>query len=126
MILTPEQIEKAVEWWAKDIQNPRYKQIKPANETEHTIRASALHNINFQNLPELKIKEFKSSLRDHLIKHDSPNKLEVDFHPSGYLEDVSYTVGIPEANFSIKTEMIFHYNGTVSVSHGFGEPYLKI
>lgn len=126
MILTPEQIEKSVEWWAHDIQNPTFQQVKPENDTEKTILARGLHAMNVDTLPDIKIEKFKDCLRDLLKNPEAPDFLSVDYHPVGYLEDVAYLAGIPEANFSIKTEMIFFRDGTVSVSHGYGAEFIII
>ncbi len=126
MILTPKQIEKAVEWWANDIQNSNFHQVKPENDTEETIIARDSHTMNFDKLSDCKIEKFKDCLRELLKNPETPDFLSVDYHPSGYLEDVAYLAGIPEDNFSFKTEMIFYLDGTVSVSHGCGGEFVII
>jgi len=126
MILTPEQIEKAVEWWAKDVQNPTLQKVQPDDEKEDQIVDRALHVMNIKTLADSKIEIFRNCLRQLLSKQKVPFEIRVDYHPEEHLMEAAYVADIPHSNFSIQTLMLFHHDGAVTVSHGYRAEFIKI
>ncbi len=122
MILTNNQIDKAVTWWMNNIQHPSHRQVKPEQETEQTILGAGMSAMLVEEIPNKKIMDFGMALRGQL-KDYNPHYIRVDYHPDKILSKAAEMAELPEHNWSIKTSMEFS-GGAVSVSEGYGSPYI--
>lgn len=132
--LTPQQIDVAVEWWAKDLVGATFKMADPdsgefgneavvAGGLGLTVRAALAAT---RYTPE-QIEQFRAALRGSL---ENPPEffdlLRVDYHPSEVLQSALEAAGITARYvLSTKTTMWFA-DGGVQVRHGIGAPTVDV
>ncbi len=131
MKLTDVQINAAVEWWGKALEDPKFQTIRPDDTSEGSrpagmaeLMASAAH----KKPGEDNIRKFKEALREKLLGPDGGAvRLSVDYGPcrdlAECLEATDNSQGI--SSLPWKTSMHFR-DGGVQVSCGYGEPYLEL
>jgi hypothetical protein len=124
-VLSEEQIEKAVNWWADQIQNPRYQTLSSEERkdpaTLPAAGAEALMTKAAANMPKLgpeQIDTFKKALAS-ILRRENPRYIRVDYDPDIYLAGAADEASISHLLFSWKTSMLFE-NGGVRAGVGYG------
>ena len=124
--LTKEQIEKAVNWWADVIQNPKFDN---GDGSEIGGVGKVLANMTRDKCkPTLnQIDEFKKHLKIMLENAETlPYRgLFCDYHPEGPLIEAAEKSGISEMNFPWKTRMWFR-DEKVVLSYGYRADLVEI
>lgn len=129
MKLTKLQIEVAVNWWGEAFRNPKFQTLNPDDPIDEGSRPAAMAEIMAKAFHEEPsddiVEEFKKALRTKL---ESGNTyLSVDYFPSRPLQDALDEAGVDESmRLPWKTDMNFNQDGSVKVSCGYGEPYIKL
>jgi len=121
--LTDVQIEKAVDWWAGAIERPKFDN---GDNSSSGGFGSMLASLNTDTVTDEQIAEFKKHLTDALReKGHSRFGLNCDYNPDLTLSEAMKSAGISTNNAPWKTNMNF-WKGQVSVSHGYGAPYVNL
>ena len=123
--LTNEQIEKAVNWWAEQIEQPTFDAgaDSPEMKLAETMAGMLVKPIDVECITKFK-DELRSALKD---KDYNPFRgLHVDYHPDLILFEAAKGAGINESNFPWKTNMYFKDDGSVSVSSGYGAAFVDL
>ena len=132
-ILTQEQIEKAVDWWANAIRQPRFdglsdtERADPANDGYQM--AEMMATLAVKPKTEEQMDAFKKALRDELLSSEyNPGRgLRVDYGPCIVLHNAAEKAGIGGGIiFPWKTDMYFRDDGSVRVSAGYGSPMERL
>lgn len=141
--LTTEQIETAVEWWAKDLQGPTFDQLSAAERKQDPKArnreglAAMLIALGRREVTENQIEAFRGCLREILESpsgvdvgggrfiHPRNCGLNVDYGPEMGLRQALQQANISNATLSIKTYMQFR-DGGVQVSHGYGAAWVEL
>ena len=121
-ILTEKQIELAVEWWAKAIDNPKF------DHGDGSAGGSFVQALAMQNKTEVtedQLSVFKKSLAATLRKEDKRNGLHSDYGPGRLLAEAMTEAEISHTNSPWKTNMHFR-EGRVEVSYGYGASIVEL
>lgn len=112
LVVTEQQIGKAVEWWTSILLSG-IRAIGLPSETEITTG---------------QIDVFKSALRKLLIGKAPgiESRLFTDYGPGGLLDQAAKEADIPVLAFPLKTDMWFHPDGRVEVGRGHAAPWKEI
>ncbi len=117
--LTDEQIDKAVNWWAEQIEQPTFDAGADSPEMELAeIMASMLTKPMAEDCSEKFKIELRSALKDK--EYNPLQGLHTDYHPNLILFEAAKSAGVNENNFPWKTNMWFKDNGSVQVRSGYG------
>ena len=127
--LTDEQIEKAVDWWANAIVNPKFDGLSDEERADPQNDGYQLAEImtaaSHKNPTNEQLEAFKLSLQEQLETLDeySPRTLGVDYGPCLILHEAAKAAGIERISlFPWKTNMWFYDDGRVGVSAGYRAP----
>lgn len=131
MQLTEVQIETAVEWWGKALDNPKFQTVRPDDASEGSrpaVLAQIMASMSHSSPDNGKIEKFKAALRKKLTGQPEEGYwLNVDYGPcavlSECLEEADAGGGI--SSLPWKTSMRFRDEG-VQVSCGYGEPSVEL
>ncbi len=124
--LTDRQIEVAVEWWARVLENPKFQTLSPEERRDPASRGAAAAEMiatAFHESPlSEQLEKFKEELAKGLrnaSKHER-RWLSVDYGPCGLLGDAAERAGMVVGiqTFPWKTCMRLD-DGRVSVSYGY-------
>ena len=118
-MLSNEQIDVAVNWWAEAIQNPKQDN---GDKSENGFMSSMMMALLVETVTPEQVEAFKSALKDGLEQDERP-RLGVDYKPYGLLSVAISLAGISLSNAPIKTEMVFTEGGGVKVSYGYGATF---
>ena len=128
-LLTDEQIEKAVNWWADAIRQPK---LDGLNDTERADpkndsyqMAEMMATLAVKPKTEKQLDDFKKALRDELLssEYNPYHGLRVDYGPCLELHNAAEKAGIGGGiTFPWKTNMCFHDDGSIKVSAGHRAP----
>ena len=127
--LTDEQIEKATNWWADAMVNPRFDGLSneerrdPQNDSYQL--AEVMATVSHKNPTNEQLGVFKASLREQLKSDEYAIRgLHVDYGPDSMLCDAAKAAGIDitMSLFPWKTNMYFRDDGSVTVSAGYRAP----
>ena len=127
--LTPEQIEKAINWWGEVITNPKFDNgDKSSNGLLCLALASSAQDKMAPN--KEKIEKFKINLRKALEMEKANDYmhfhgLHTDYDPDEILADSASKAGISDMNFPWKTHMWFR-DGKVTVAYGYAAQPVEI
>lgn len=132
--LTEEQLEKAVDWWVKAIERPKFENT--SSEEKRTdlgsIFASVLATMASHSKDDNQISKFREALKRRLAEQEfwDADSVGCDYHPDGLLCDAAKEAGITDAvgltAFPWKTYMYFYADGRIEVKHGYGAPFVEI
>ena len=117
--LTDEQIDKAVNWWAEQVDHPGFD---AGEDSLEMIMAETMASMLVVPVAQECKTKFKDELRSAL-KDKEYNPLQgvhTDYHPDLILFEVAQASGVSEHNFPWKTNMYFRDDGSVHVSSGYG------
>lgn len=127
--LTDEQIEKAVDWWASAIVNPKFDGLSDEERADPQNDGYQLAEImtaaSHKNPTSEQLEAFKESLQEQLETLDeyAPRTLGVDYGPCLILHEAAKAAGIERNSlFPWKTNMWFYDDGRVGVSAGYRAP----
>lgn len=131
MRLTAEQIDKAVNWWAKQLGSPTFKTLSNEERSDpSTAPAAIAEGMAMMLAKDITYEQgevFKTALRESLTGRDVMRwELSVDYSPTNTLGDAAQKAGIPLTNFPWKTNMSFGDDGSVKVALGYRSPYEQI
>lgn len=102
--LTEQQIEKAAEWWAKAIRNPKFDMGD--NSPTGGMATMLMLLLSSKNEPaEDRYEEFKQELAS-LLRDPSfhaTRGLDVDYHPDSTLQQAADNANVDSSRFPIKT-----------------------
>lgn len=124
--LTENQIDSAVEFWAKQVQHPRFRTLsseeRQMKETEPVAMAEMMANMLVKEVSIDTIAKFKKLLKESLLdQRENMISLNVDYAPDTFLSGVGSAAGIPGHNWPWKTNLWFE-KGKVFASCGYGGP----
>lgn len=114
MKLTKTQIEKAVNWWAEVIQNPK---MDNGDDSPTGGMVVMLAMMNIEPVTASQVNDFKSSLNKLLETEEHP-ELSVDYGPSELISKALRDADITASNAPWKTNMWFNNTG-VQVKYGY-------
>lgn len=124
--LTNEQIEHAVEWWARDMRS-RVSLVATDSyerDPESAVRVALAESWLDRMRPEVtetQIEAFKQALRERLQELSKNHKrwsLQVDYGPDRILYSALDAAGIHGPVFSLKTSMYLTEDGEVIIARG--------
>ena len=113
MKITDEQVEKAVNWWSKVINKPKFDGLSKSERRDPRNKdyqmAELLASALVEEINDEQIEIFKKELTEELKKDDyNPyHGLHVDYHPDPALMDAAEKAGISTNNFPWKTSLWF-------------------
>lgn len=134
MILTSVQINAVVDWWAVQIQHPKFQTLsseeRQQQETAPVAMAEMMANMLVKDLSEQQIEDFKSALKALLETKEESTPyslcLSCDYGPDYTLAMAASTAGVSSHNFPWKTVMSFEEDGTITAKVGYGQPYEQV
>ena len=116
-MLTEEQIEVAVNWWANVMKNPKFDN---GDDSQQGGMAGMLATMGKQEVSVDQTEKFKVELRKVLEGGEvGPWGLSVDYHADQNLAKAMDAAGVPRGNAPWKTSMTFR-DGAVKVRYGYG------
>ena len=124
-------IEVAVNWWADKI-GKRHPHDNGDNSTA-SVMACLMADISYKKSTPEQLDTFKRELKKSIeeeyakIENRKYGKiyLDCDYNPCIMLKESAEIAGISLNNFPFKTSMVISEN-EVTVSDGYGMPYVKI
>ena len=127
-MITNENINIAVEWWANKIKT-FYPHSNGSNEEASKLSCLFADQIALKHMPSMnKIEKFKSCLYEYIIKEAKKvNKiyLSCDYGPGSLLSEAADDADINYNVFPYKVNMIITEK-EVRVSDGYSEPYVTL
>ena len=123
------QIDKAVNWWASAIQNPKFNITDDKHVTFNTAFTESLMSFGVKTLAPDKVELFKQVLRSKLQSEAFQNlvihRLITDYGPEDELWEAFNESGVSMLNCPSKTRMYFK-DGKVTVCYGYGAEEVEL
>ena len=125
-MLSTEQIETAVNWWADAIKRPKFDN---GDNSDAGGMAMMLATLAHKAPSAEQIETFKKALADEMASNERIEKfgLNSDYGPDGNLAEAMQQAGINPDISSVPWKTNMHFSdGEVTVSCGYGADYVKL
>jgi len=133
MKLTESQVNLAVDWWTKALENPKFQTLRPDDTEPGSMparMAEVMAKASHEAPADTASQAFGEALREILeTQEDGYNYLSVDYGPCSELREALEKAGLradnPSSVLPWKTIMRFE-DGGVQVACGYGEPFVEL
>lgn len=123
----------AAEWWARQVVNPTFRQVRPNEEDRETLYGRGLAHIiaNRHPVNDAQAEAFADALERIILRDTRKDDgyfhgLHVDYHPDRSLREAAEQAGVSTDRFPWKTNMWIHAEGHVTASLGYAAPEILI